>query len=136
MLSPCDLDISFILLDLTQHFFEHLIIEQQRHVGVSRIAGQELDVTLAESLGEFAGDVSPDSLEVLELVPVPLHEGAQGLEGLGRRAPEVDRRGLVEVAHRQPHDVLFDPPAHVGDRLLRGRNLWLARIVGCVRTSL
>ena len=57
----------------------------------------------AGELHEARADEVADALRVV-------HDARDQHAGLRR----------VEVAHGQPHDVLFDAPAHVGDRLLRG----------------
>ena len=50
----------------------HLIVERERHVVVRRVAGQDLDLVLAEAGGEFADDVAVDPLEVREAIAVPI----------------------------------------------------------------
>ncbi len=45
---------------------QRLIVQQQRHVGVRRVAGQDLDMPFAITRSELPRDVAADALEVLQ----------------------------------------------------------------------
>jgi hypothetical protein len=75
----------------------HLVVEQQRHVRVRRVAREHLDVPLGEPRGELPRDVAADPLEVRQpgRVPLPPHDRRPGERlGIGARGFELAPVGL------------------------------------------
>ena len=49
-----------------------LIVQNQRHVGVGGVAGQDLDVAISEPAGKFRGNIALNSLEMGKAILIPL----------------------------------------------------------------
>ena len=77
--------------------------ERQQPVQVEQMPSAIRRDDAAGELDEAGADQVPDAFGVV-------HDAGDQDAGLRR----------VEIAHRQPRDVRLDPPAHVGDRALRG----------------
>ena len=51
--------------------FDGLVVEQEGHVGVGGVGGEDLDVAFVAAFGEFAGDIAVDLFEAVEPFLVP-----------------------------------------------------------------
>ena len=60
-----------------------LVVKQQRHVGVSGVGGEDLNVALTEAGGEFGWDVAFDAIEMAEAVGVPFFPLAGEVSHMG-----------------------------------------------------
>ena len=83
-----------------------LVVQQKGHVGVSGVAGEDLDMPFAEAGGEFAGDIAVDALKVGEAILMPFFPDA-------RQVGEVELVGFFKFA--AVADGALDALVEVGD---------------------